>query len=451
MNLLKRITTGVLAFAMVFTMTFAIVPPMKATAETGTVTLNFPADGPYCNFYEVDGVTPIAAGSAKTIPTMAAGESYSFIVVPKLGYAINRTPAVDYTATPDVVYGTFRASPAKLKITIKNADTDGTVVNFSVRASDFITTAQYASEAGDYLDNQLSVAESAIDKLPVDTYTKESLKSPLAGYVSAGKAAISDAGNDPIAITTALANALSGMSSPINECVFSGAKEAAKSDIQALELAQADKDSYLSAIDSNYANIDALKASFDNEKAKDSDPYYIADLNATVALLITYGYLDSDLTGIKNTLDAAYAQANYTYQLVEGADSTWTIGSNGTLTIKSLASFHRFQKVFVDDQLVDASNYTAIEGSTIIKFKSAYLNTLSIGKHSVAVVWSDGTASTTLTVAKGTTPAKGGDGGTPATGDTTDTSDVAGWTMLLLLSIAGIFATGALRMRKENK
>ena len=40
------------------------------------------------------------------------------------------------------------------------------------------------------------------------------------------------------------------------------------------------------------------------------------------------------------------------------------------------------------------------EGSTIITLKADYLDTLSEGKHTFEMVWSDGTAGTTFTVAK---------------------------------------------------
>ena len=46
--------------------------------------------------------------------------------------------------------------------------------------------------------------------------------------------------------------------------------------------------------------------------------------------------------------------------------------------------------------MIDKSNYTAKEGSTIITLKASYLNTLSAGTHTVEILWTDGSASTTL-------------------------------------------------------
>ncbi len=47
-------------------------------------------------------------------------------------------------------------------------------------------------------------------------------------------------------------------------------------------------------------------------------------------------------------------------------------------------------KVYIDGVLVDEKNYTSKEGSTIITLKKDYLETLSIGKHELKVVFGNG-------------------------------------------------------------
>lgn len=47
----------------------------------------------------------------------------------------------------------------------------------------------------------------------------------------------------------------------------------------------------------------------------------------------------------------------------------------------------------VDDTPIDAENYTAVSGSTVITLKANYLNTLSVGKHKLTVVYNDGVCS----------------------------------------------------------
>ena len=76
-----------------------------------------------------------------------------------------------------------------------------------------------------------------------------------------------------------------------------------------------------------------------------------------------------------------------------------------------------------DGVLVDAENYTASEGSTIITFTPEYLKTLSPGKHTATVIFTDGTATAELTVIS-----------SPATGDS---SNVAVYTILGLTALLG--------------
>ena len=89
---------------------------------------------------------------------------------------------------------------------------------------------------------------------------------------------------------------------------------------------------------------------------------------------------------------------NNTYQIIDGANSSWTHDSDGNITIRGNGDFSKFTGVKVDGNLIDKSNYTAKEGSTIITLKASYLNTLSAGNHTVEILWTDGSASTTFAI-----------------------------------------------------
>lgn len=89
---------------------------------------------------------------------------------------------------------------------------------------------------------------------------------------------------------------------------------------------------------------------------------------------------------------------NNTYQIIDGANSSWTHDSDGNITIRGNGDFSKFTGVKVDGNLIDRNNYTAKEGSTIIMLKASYLNTLSAGTHTVEILWTDGSASTTFTI-----------------------------------------------------
>jgi len=101
------------------------------------------------------------------------------------------------------------------------------------------------------------------------------------------------------------------------------------------------------------------------------------------------------------------------YKVIEGANGTWKQNSDGILTFRANGEFSKFTGVKVDDQLVDAKNYTAVSGSTIVTLSADYLKTLSTGNHTLTVVFNDGDCSTNFTVqvaGSSTTPSNPGSG-----------------------------------------
>lgn len=84
--------------------------------------------------------------------------------------------------------------------------------------------------------------------------------------------------------------------------------------------------------------------------------------------------------------------------IIEGANGKWQKGSEDVLSFTSNAAFADFLKVQVDGKDVGSSNYTVEEGSTIVTLKPSYLETLSAGKHTLAIVSDTGAAETEFTV-----------------------------------------------------
>ena len=165
------------------------------------------------------------------------------------------------------------------------------------------------------------------------------------------------------------------------------------------------------------------------------------------------------------------------YKILDGANSSWTENTDGSLSIRGNGEMEKFQNVKVDGKIIDKKNYTVTKGSTIITLKADYLKTLATGDHTFEIVWTDGSATTKFTVAKN----KSGDNNknnhnnnkknnsnnaknnqttqnnptdtkkkeqsvtAPKTGDT---SDMTLWTTLLIVSFAG--AAGIV-VRRNNK
>lgn len=123
----------------------------------------------------------------------------------------------------------------------------------------------------------------------------------------------------------------------------------------------------------------------------------------------------------------------------DGAEIFWRLGSSEDLTVRGSGAISKFAGVKLDGEVIDESNYTVTEGSTIVALKASYLNTLAPGSHKVEIIWADGSATAAFTVlAAEITPDVSGNNikdSVPKTGDTLP----AVWLLLLsLLSGAGL-------------
>ena len=148
------------------------------------------------------------------------------------------------------------------------------------------------------------------------------------------------------------------------------------------------------------------------------------------------------LTNITSNINLEVVVEKIVYEVTEGANQEYIITKDSEAKFKINADFRMFDggKVYVDDELVDPNNYTAESGSTIITLKKEYVDKLSIGKHTLKVVFSDGGQATTIfNVAKTTVPVEN-----PNTLDNVMIYIVSG-----VLSIIGI--TGAITFYKRKQ
>ena len=106
-------------------------------------------------------------------------------------------------------------------------------------------------------------------------------------------------------------------------------------------------------------------------------------------------------------------------KIIAGTNATWQKGSGKDLSFTSNAAYGDFLKVQVDGKDVGATNYTVEEGSTVVTLKASYLETLSVGKHTLAIVSDTGVAETefTITAAKEQKTASGNEKSLSQTGD----------------------------------
>ena len=73
--------------------------------------------------------------------------------------------------------------------------------------------------------------------------------------------------------------------------------------------------------------------------------------------------------------------------LEEGMDTDYTLNSNQEINIHCTGELADFVGIFVDNNEVDSAMYTLEEGSTIIKLKPEFLNTLSVGEHEITLCY----------------------------------------------------------------
>ena len=141
------------------------------------------------------------------------------------------------------------------------------------------------------------------------------------------------------------------------------------------------------------------------------------------------------LTNITSNINLEVVVEKIVYEVTEGANQKYTITKNEEAKFKINADFRLFDdgKVYVDNELVDLKNYTAESGSTIITLKKEFVDTLSVGEHTLKVLFNDGgEAITTFNVAKVTVPTDN-----PNTGDNIGFYIISG--ILTIVGLAGIF------------
>ena len=238
---------------------------------------------------------------------------------------------------------------------------------------------------------------------------------------------------------------------------------------------------YISA-DEGYT-IDTILV--DGEAAPNQSEYIFNNVTSNHTISVTFKKKDSaDPIG---------------YNIIEGAESTWSADSEDGLTIIGDGDFSKFVGVNVDGELLDPESYTVESGSTVVTLHAEYLATLSEGTHTFEIVWDDGSAETTFNISndaepddpvvtteeittteatteatttevsttqtstedESTTVAASEDGSTTEAGSTTasnqtspktgDTSDVVLGFVLLIMSAAGIMVLGRKKSNKREK
>ena len=148
------------------------------------------------------------------------------------------------------------------------------------------------------------------------------------------------------------------------------------------------------------------------------------------------------LSNITANMELEVVVEKIVYEVTDGANQKYTITKNNEAKFRINADYSLFDgKVYVDGILVDSENYTSESGSTIITFKKEYVDTLSVGEHTLKVTFTDGgEATTTFTVANVTSEIDN-----PKTGD-----NILLYIITSIVSLLGLIGIGVFAYRRKQ-
>ena len=111
------------------------------------------------------------------------------------------------------------------------------------------------------------------------------------------------------------------------------------------------------------------------------------ELDNPSAAIFEYEQRDHYPTGADYYLNIWYGNG---YAVMEGDNQTHYLNSGKDLTVHYTGTLEFVRDVLVDGSPVEESNLELKEGSVIATLKSSYLDTLSLGSHTLTIVYDDG-------------------------------------------------------------
>ena len=180
----------------------------------------------------------------------------------------------------------------------------------------------------------------------------------------------------------------------------------------------------------------------------------------------TKGAAEPDvIEGVTPTADLTRVYAVWkddSYYFSEGESGTWTKGGAEGLRVvvkrtgDDRETYAQFTGIDVDgSQVMAADAFDAEEGSLIATFRPSYLESLEAGKHSLTVHFGEASVSTDFTIKEKeqekppVTPSPS-DKGKDAAPSTADMNNLTQWSVLIVLSAAGIAAAGTVLYKKKR-
>ena len=150
-------------------------------------------------------------------------------------------------------------------------------------------------------------------------------------------------------------------------------------------------------------------------------------------------------------LNAADKELSDIYRITEGENSSWTKGSKENLVFRfiqcgidddAFASFIAAGSIILVDEVeVNKDLFTAETGSVIITIIPDFLDTLTVGEHTLTIKFENSVSFTTKFTVKAASEV-------PATGETVSYAAIAGASLILLSGAAFVIRK---RMVRDEK
>lgn len=127
---------------------------------------------------------------------------------------------------------------------------------------------------------------------------------------------------------------------------------------------------------------------------------YIFPIDTIPDTATIYGYSNSTAQEYAESNNIKFVALDKNSIIEDGTDTEYKIGTESGASIHCAYPLDEFVNVSINGKIVDKSNYTLKDGSTILTFKPEYLNTLKAGEYTVSLNYSIGTVETSLTVSE---------------------------------------------------
>ncbi len=183
------------------------------------------------------------------------------------------------------------------------------------------------------------------------------------------------------------------------------------------------------------SGIHALSEFADTDMAEEEEEAILAVSEAYNALS---GHERSMISETDRTKLETLMEDLTAYEFIEGDGNSWIKGSGKTLTFVANGAYRKYTSVGVNGKQIIDGGYTVEEGSTVVKLKPSYLETLSEGEYTITVRYTDGDAEGIFTVKAAAEEKSAGtetQEGALATGDETN---LVFWSVLMGMCVLGM-------------